>query len=89
MIRVNGAGIDDPGSLLSILPQKMNEPLDRYKVRQSVQALYNTGRFAEIQVEAQRSPAGEVVLVSMPARITFLAPFWRKDRPRIRAIANL
>ncbi len=63
MIRVNGAGIDDPGSLLSILPQKMNEPLDRYKVRQSVQALYNTGRFAEIQVEAQRSPAGEVVLV--------------------------
>jgi outer membrane protein insertion porin family len=62
MIRVNGAGIDDPESLLSILPQKMNEPLDRYKVRQSVQALYNTGRFAEIQVEAQRNPAGEVVL---------------------------
>ena len=63
MIRVNGTGIDDPESLLSILPQKTNEPLDRYKVRQSVQTLYNTGRFAEIQVEAQRNPAGEVVLV--------------------------
>jgi outer membrane protein insertion porin family len=62
MIQVNGPGIDDVGSLLAILPQKANEPLDRYKVRQSVQALYNTGRFAEIQVEAQRNPAGEVVL---------------------------
>ncbi|HET9166286.1 MAG TPA: POTRA domain-containing protein [Candidatus Angelobacter sp.] len=62
MIKINGPGIDDAESLLSILPQKMNEPLDRYKVKESVQALYNTGRFAEIQVEAQRNPAGEVVL---------------------------
>jgi len=61
-IQVNGPGIDDAETLLTILPQKMNEPLDRYKVRQSVQTLYNTGRFAEIQVEAQRTPAGEVVL---------------------------
>ena len=62
-IQVNGLGIDDTESLLSKLPQKVNEPLDRYKVRQSVQELYNTGRFAEIQVEAQRNPTGEVVLV--------------------------
>ncbi|HEV7551408.1 MAG TPA: POTRA domain-containing protein, partial [Candidatus Angelobacter sp.] len=62
MIQINGAGVDDAESLLSILPQKINEPLDKYKVRQSVQALYNTGRFAEIQVEAQRNPAGEIVL---------------------------
>jgi outer membrane protein assembly factor BamA len=62
MIQVNGPGIDDAENLLTILPQKVNESLDRYKVRQSVQALYNTGRFAEIQVEAQRNPAGEVVL---------------------------
>lgn len=61
-IQLNGPGIDDVESLLTILPQKVNEPLDRYKVRQSVQALYNTGRFAEIQVEAQRNPTGEVEL---------------------------
>jgi outer membrane protein insertion porin family len=61
-IQVNGPGIDDAESLLTILPQKINEPLDRYKVRQSVQVLYNTGRFAEIQIEAQRNPAGEVLL---------------------------
>ena len=46
-----------------MLPQKVNEPLDKYKVRQSVQALYNTGRFAEIQVEAQRNPSGEIALI--------------------------
>jgi outer membrane protein insertion porin family len=62
MIHISGPGVDDAESLLPILPQKVNEPLDKYKVRQSVQALYNTGRFAEIQVEAQRNPAGEVVL---------------------------
>jgi outer membrane protein insertion porin family len=61
-IQINGPGVDDGESLLPILPQKVKEPLDKYKVRQSVQALYNTGRFAEIQVEAQRNPAGEVVL---------------------------
>jgi outer membrane protein insertion porin family len=62
MIQINGPGVDDLDSLLAALPQKANQPLDKYKVRQSVQALYNTGRFAEIQVEAQRNAAGEVVL---------------------------
>jgi len=63
LIQINSPGIDNPDHLLPLLPQKMNEPLDKYKVRQSVQVLYNTGRFAEIQVEAQRNPKGEVVLV--------------------------
>ena len=50
-------------SLLLTLPQKANEPLDKYKVRKSVQVFYNTGRFAEILVEAKRNVNGEVVLV--------------------------
>jgi outer membrane protein assembly complex protein YaeT len=62
-IQINSPGVDDPGTLLPVLPQKVNEPLDKYKVRQSVQALYNTGRFAEIQVEAQRNPSGEIALI--------------------------
>ncbi len=61
-VQVTGTGVDNPDALLALLPQKANEPLDRYKVRQSVQALYNTGRFAGIQVEAQRNTKGEVVL---------------------------
>jgi outer membrane protein insertion porin family len=63
LIQINSPGVDNPENLLPLLPQKVNEPLDKYKVRQSVQVLYDTGRFAEIQVEAQRTPAGEIVLV--------------------------
>ena len=85
MIQINGPGIDDTESLLTILPQKINEPLDRYKVRQSVQALYNTGRFAEIQVEASAIQPEKWYWRSMPAKIISLAPFWRKDRPLTRA----
>ena len=63
LIQINSPAVDNPEHLLPLLPQKANEPLDKYKIRQSVQVLYNTGRFAEIQVEAQRTPKGEVVLV--------------------------
>jgi outer membrane protein insertion porin family len=62
-IQINSPAVDSPDHLLPLLPQKVNEPLDKYKVRQSVQVLYNTGRFAQIQVEAQRTPKGEIVLV--------------------------
>jgi outer membrane protein assembly complex protein YaeT len=63
LIEINSFAVENPETLLTILPQKVGEPLDKYRVRQSVQVLYNTGRFAEIQVEAQRKPGGEVVLV--------------------------
>ncbi len=62
-IQINSPAVDNPETLLSLLPQKANEPLDKSKVRRSVQTLYDTGRFAEIQVEAQRTPQGEVLLV--------------------------
>ncbi len=62
-VQINSASVDNPVSLLLTLPQKANEPLDKYKVRESVQVLYNTGRFAEILVEAKRNADGEVVLV--------------------------
>lgn len=62
-IQINSPGVDNAENLLPLLPQKANEPLDKAKVRRSVQTLYDTGRFAEIQVEAQRTPQGEVVLV--------------------------
>src|SRR5579859_8228444 len=37
LIQINSPGIDNPEHLLPLLPQKVNEPLDKYKVRQSVQ----------------------------------------------------
>ncbi len=50
-------------SLVSQLPQKSNEPLDRHKIRASVQRLFATRRFQDIQVEAEKDQRGEVTLV--------------------------
>lgn len=61
-VRIVTHQAERPGWLESLIVQKVNEPLDKYKVRQSVQALYNTGRFADIDVEAQRNQQGSVVL---------------------------
>jgi outer membrane protein insertion porin family len=47
--------------LLDLIPQKTGEALQRENVRQSIQALHSTGRFADIQVEAERS-SDQVVL---------------------------
>jgi outer membrane protein assembly complex protein YaeT len=62
-IQVAGPSVEHPQWLEPLLVQKANQPLDKYKVRQSVQALYDTGRFAAIQVQAQRNDKGEIVLI--------------------------
>ncbi|MGE5324846.1 MAG: POTRA domain-containing protein, partial [Actinomycetota bacterium] len=61
-ITVKSESVEHPEWLVETLPQKVNQPLDKYKVRESVQALYDTGRFAEIQVEAARTAPHEVAL---------------------------
>ena len=48
--------------LLDLIPQQSGAPLEREKVRQSIQALHATGRFADIQAEAERTPEGQVRL---------------------------
>ena len=61
-VHIRIPAIEPTAWLEPLITQKPNEPLDKHKVRQSVQALYNTGRFSDIQVEAQRNPRGEIVL---------------------------
>ena len=48
--------------LLALIPQKVGVPLEREKVRGSIQALHSTGRFADVQAEAQHTPEGRVEL---------------------------
>lgn len=62
-IEFRGASILDPERLRALLVQKANEPLDKNKLRRSVQALYATGRFSDIQVEAERHPPNDLTLV--------------------------
>jgi outer membrane protein assembly complex protein YaeT len=57
-IQISGPAVTHPEWLESLVDQKVNQPLDKYKVRRSVQALFNTGRFADIQVEAERDTNG-------------------------------
>ncbi len=54
-------GVADRDHLLQMLPQRVGEPLDRDKVRESIRALYETRRFADIQAEAS-SAGAEVIL---------------------------
>jgi outer membrane protein insertion porin family len=56
-------GVPDSAHLLEMLPQKSGEPLDRDKVRESIRALFATGRFSDIQAEV--TPSGSAV------RLTF------------------
>ncbi len=62
--RIDFADLPTAGTvgLSHLIPQQVGAPLEREKVRQSIQALHATGRFADIQAEAERTPDGQVVL---------------------------
>ena len=62
-IQFRSPAVRQPDELLKLIPQKAAEPLDKLKLRRSIQELYATGRFADIQVEADRTPDNELSLV--------------------------
>ena len=57
-------GLPDPDQklMLQLIPQKTGQPFDRDLIRQSMQVLHSTGRFADLRVEAERTVEGEVTL---------------------------
>ena len=54
-IEIPGVAESDRAHILDMLPQKTGEPLDRTRVRDSIRALFATGRFADIQAEVTPS----------------------------------
>ena len=52
-----------------MLPQKTGEPLDRTRVRDSIRALYGTGRFADIQAEV--TPAEQGIMLAFTTSANF------------------
>lgn len=62
-IQFRGFEGDDQNKLIQKLPLKAGEPLDRPKLRASMQTLYGTGRFADIQAEVEPAGSNGVALV--------------------------
>ena len=58
-IEFRGITGNNPEMLRRLLAQQPGEPLDRDKLHRSLEALYATGRFASLQVEAEKAqPSG-------------------------------
>jgi outer membrane protein assembly complex protein YaeT len=68
-IQLPGVPDHDREHLLQLLAQKVREPLDRDKVRESIRALFATGRFADIQAEIV--PSGSEVVLAFTTSLNF------------------
>jgi len=68
-IDLPGVAERDREHILHLLPQKAGAPLDRTQIRDSIRALYATGRFADIQAEI--TPSGDGVTLSFPTSANF------------------
>ena len=53
---------DDQKRLRQLIAQKENATLDRDLIRQSVHQLFDSGRFADVRIEAEHTPNGGVAL---------------------------
>ena len=65
-IRVEGVQRTEAGTIFSYLPIKVGERVDDEKVAQAVKALYATGFFRDVRIEAQ----ADVLVVSVQERPT-------------------
>ena len=57
-IELRGVPTQDAAHLLEATPLKLGEPLTRQSLHDAMQALFATGRFADIQAEAESGTAG-------------------------------
>ena len=65
-IRVEGVQRTEAGTIFSYLPIKVGERIDDEKAAQAVKALYATGFFRDVRIEAQ----GDVLIVTVQERPT-------------------
>jgi outer membrane protein insertion porin family len=68
--------------LHSLVAQRPNQPLERQKVAASLRALYATGRFSDLQVEAQSLGPREVSLVFVASENLFIASITVEGAPK-------
>lgn len=58
--------------LQALVAQQTGQPLDKLKIRRSIQALYGTGKFSDIRVEAERTTQDQVQLVFIASENYFI-----------------
>ena len=68
-VELPGVPDRDRDHLLQLIPQKAGSSLDRDRVRESIRALYATGRFADIQAEI--TPSGDGIRLSFVTSANF------------------
>ena len=75
--------------LLDLIPQKTGEALDRDRIRQSIQNLYATGRFADIRAEAEPLAEGRIRLTFITAPNYFVGEVRVDGNPERPTVAQL
>jgi outer membrane protein insertion porin family len=71
----------DWASLLELIAQKIGQPFDREHIRESIQALSATGRFADISIATERTPDGGVSLTFVTSPNYFIGQVRAEGAP--------
>ncbi len=82
---VNFRGLHSPfaeAQIHDLIAQKVGEPLDKNKIRDTLRALYATGRFENIDVQAVRASDGSVALTIYATENFFNGDVGILGRPR-------
>ena len=90
-IQIPDMAVGDQKPLRQLIVQQTGKPLDRELIRESIQALYATGRFADIRVEAERDAAGLVRLSFITSPNYFIGQVnveGAPSRPAANQLAN-
>ena len=90
-IRIPDVAEGDQKRLRPLIVQEKGKALDREKIRESIQALYATGRFGDIRVEAERDASGQVTLSFITSPNYFIGQVnveGAPSRPNANQVAN-
>ena len=71
-IRFKGVGEREQNHLRELIPQKVGKPLDRELVRDSIKVLFETGLFADLQVQADKTADDHVILTFLTVNNYFV-----------------
>jgi outer membrane protein assembly complex protein YaeT len=81
-IQFRGPAAADPDRLRTLIAIKADEPFDKNKLRRSIQALYATGRFSEIEVDAEHTSDGQLTLAFLAKENYFVGRVSTSGAPR-------